>query len=241
MIDVIAFDADDTLWDNEGFYIQAKERFKRLLAENHTPEQVERRLDEIEVHNVEFYGYGLKSFMLSMIETSAQLRGGQIESGIIQEIISIGKQILMTEVQPFEYAEAVLTELSQSYRLMLITKGDTFEQERKIKQSDLSRYFYTIDIISEKSSESYRALLDKYRIDPGRFLMVGNSIRSDILPVIRIGGKAMYIPYEHTWSHEMIDEPLAQEGAYYKVANLGELVGLVKRLETRDTFGKDNP
>ena len=235
MIDVIAFDADDTLWDNEGFYIAAKERFKRLLSEDHAPEEVERRLDEIEVHNVEFYGYGLKSFMLSMIETSAQLSGGQIESGIIQEIISIGKGMLMTEVQPFEYAEAVLTELSQSYRLMLITKGDTFEQERKIKRSDLSRYFHYIDIISEKSAESYRALLDKYRIDPGRFLMVGNSIRSDILPVIRIGGKAVYIPYEHTWSHEMIDEPLAQEGAYYKVENLGELVGLVKRLETRDS------
>jgi putative hydrolase of the HAD superfamily len=178
--------------------------------------------------------------MLSMIETAAQLSGGRIESGIIQAIISIGKGMLMTEVQPFEHAKAVLAELSQSHQLMLITKGDTFEQERKIKRSDLSRYFHYIDILSEKSAESYRTLLDKYRIDPGRFLMVGNSIRSDILPVIRIGGKAVYIPYEHTWSHEMIDEPLAQEGAYYKVENLGELVGLVKRLDTRDTFGKDN-
>lgn len=223
MIEIIAFDADDTLWHNETLYLRAQTGFKQLLSDYHNPEGIQQRLDEIEMRNIRYYGYGIKSFSLSMIETAIELTEGRITGKEIQKILDFAKQMLTAEVDLFEQAEVTLGQLSSKYELMLITKGDSFEQERKVSRSGLIRYFKYIEIVANKTAEIYRGLLAKYSIDPTRFLMVGNSIKSDILPVIEIGGQAVYIPYVQTWSHEKIVDPEAQNSEYIQLEHLGQL------------------
>lgn len=223
MIEIIAFDADDTLWHNETLYLHAQTRFKQLLSDYHKPEWIGQRLDEIEMHNIRYFGYGIKSFALSMIETAIELTQGRIAGKEIQKILDIAKQMLTAEVNLFEQAEETLALLSTKYELMLITKGDTFEQTRKVARSGLTRYFRYIEIVVDKTPEAYRGLLEKYKLDPTRFLMVGNSIKSDILPVIEMGGQAVYIPYAQTWVHETVFDPSTRESEYIELENLGQL------------------
>jgi putative hydrolase of the HAD superfamily len=230
MLEVIAFDADDTLWHNETQYLQAKSRYGQLLSRYHGPERVEQRLDEVELQNVRFYGYGIKSFTLSMLELAIELTEGQITGREVQEILDLGKQMLMGEVQLFEHAEETVVRLSAGHDLMLITKGDVFEQGKKVEQSGLTHHFRYVEIVGEKTAASYRAILERHRLNAERFLMVGNSLKSDILPVLEIGGRAVYIPYEHTWVHErVIDGGVAKDG-YYELEHLGQLPGLVEKL-----------
>jgi putative hydrolase of the HAD superfamily len=223
MIEIIAFDADDTLWHNETLYLRAQARFKQLLSDYHNPERIQQRLDEIEMRNIRYFGYGIKSFTLSMIETALELTDGSITGKEIQKILDIAKQMLTAEVDLFEQAEDTLDQLSSKYELMLITKGDSFEQERKVAGSGLTRYFKYIEIVANKTAEIYRGLLAKYSIDPTRFLMVGNSIKSDILPVIEIGGQAVYIPYTQTWVYETVSDPGARKSEYIELEYLGQL------------------
>jgi putative hydrolase of the HAD superfamily len=231
MIDLIAFDGDDTLWNNETLYSHAKDRFQRLFSKTHPPEWVKLKLDEIEIHNLKDYGYGIKSFTLSMIEAALELSDSAINAGEMREVLHIARQMHQADVELFAHAEETLAKLSGAYPLMLITKGDTFEQERKIRRSGLARYFQHIEIIGDKSAETYLTILDKHHIDPHRFLMVGNSLRSDILPVISLGGIAVYIPYAHTWSHEIVEDPDLERGRYYELEHLGQLPALVSRLK----------
>jgi len=225
--DVIAFDADDTLWDNETQYTHAKERFAQLLSGYRDPETTIRHLDETEMENVHSYGYGIKSFTLSMVESALDISGGQVRGSEIQAIIDLANEMLDSEVTLFDHVEETLVNLSADYGLLMITKGDTFEQERKIQRTGLAVYFQYIEIVGEKSAEVYRGILRKYAIDPACFLMVGNSLRSDVLPVVEIGGQAVYVPYQHTWIHEtMVDQPIDGE-AYHEIEHLGQLPELI--------------
>jgi putative hydrolase of the HAD superfamily len=232
MFDVIAFDADDTLWHNETRYIQAQNRYSQLLSRYHSPEKAAQRLDEIELQNIRSYGYGIKSFTLSMIEAAIELTDGQITGREVEEILNLGRQMLTARVELFEQTAETLTRLSGNHDLMLITKGDLFEQGRKVERSGLSQHFRYIEIVAEKTAAVYRALLERHRLRAERFLMVGNSLKSDILPVLEIGGRAVYIPYEHTWIHErVVDAEIVRDG-YYELEHLGELPALVEKLQT---------
>lgn len=228
VIGTIAFDADDTLWHNESLYQQAKERFQQLLARYQEPAHAAQRLDETEIHNVSWYGYGIKSFTLSMLETAIELSAGQVTGAEIQQILEFGRHMHRAEVQLFAAVEDTLAQLARQHALMLITKGDLLEQGRKVEKSGLAGYFRYIEIVHEKTPESYRALLGRYSLDPERFLMVGNSLKSDILPVLEIGGQAVYIPYHIAWAHEHAAP--GQEQRYFELERLDQLPALVASL-----------
>lgn len=230
MIEVIAFDADDTLWENEILYHEAMQRLKELFVTVQTPELIEQRMDETEIQNVHIFGYGIKTFALSMIETAILLSGGEISGQTIQHILEIAKEMITAEVKLFDHSEETLKVLSRDFDLMLITKGDQFEQKRKIDNSDLSGYFRYIEIVVEKSREIYLDLLDKYQIDPTRFLMVGNSLRSDILPVVGIGARAVYIPYDLTWSQELVTIESDDEHKFDELEHVGQLPAYIESL-----------
>jgi len=232
MIDIIAFDADDTLWDNESHYTRGKERLQQILSEYASPEMVEHQLDETEMNNLEVYGYGIKSFVLSMVETAIEISGGLIQGEAIQKVLDIARGMLTSDVDFYDRVTETLEELSQDYRLMLITKGDRFEQEQKIARSGMGRYFEIVEIVGDKSEASYRAILARYGIDPGRFLMVGNSMRSDILPVLRLGGKAVYIPQANTWYHENITDEPVDAGDFHELEHLWQLPEMLRGLES---------
>jgi len=183
MFDVIAFDADDTLWHSEILYIRTQDRFAQLMAPYQGAEQVAQKLHEIEMRNLPYYGYGIKGFALSL-----------------------------------------------SYPLMIVTKGDLYNQEAKIARSGIGHHFRHIEIVSDKTRNRYAALLARHRIPPSRFLMVGNSLRSDILPVIELGGQAVYIPYRMTWAHENVPLPVGDRPGYFELAHLGLLPALIERL-----------
>lgn len=230
MFDLIAFDADDTLWHNEKLYSMTQDKFKRLLSIYHQAEWVEQKLYEAEIRNLPYFGYGPKGFTLSMIETAIELTEGRIQGREIQEIIDFVKEMLRAEVQLLEHAEETVAKLSASHKLMIITKGDLFDQETKIARSGLAPYFKFIEIVSEKTRDSYEALLAKHKIEPQRFLMIGNSLKSDILPVVALGGQAIYIPHHLTWAHETITDQEVNPGAYYQLDHLGLLPALVETL-----------
>jgi putative hydrolase of the HAD superfamily len=203
MFDEIALDADDTLWENESYYTGAKDRFVELISRYADRQVVEHRLSEIEIFNIRYYGYGIKSFVLSMIEAAIEISDDQVSAAEIHHLIELAKEVLSAKVKLFDHVEDTLARLSNEYTLMLITKGEQWEQERKINHSGLVKYFRYVEIVGDKNEAAYQALLAKYQIPAGRFLMVGNSLKSDILPVLKIGGRAVYIPYAHTWSHEL--------------------------------------
>ncbi|GAK55439.1 haloacid dehalogenase domain protein hydrolase [Candidatus Vecturithrix granuli] len=229
--DVIAFDADDTLWQNETLFAATKDKFKALLNPYCSPETIQEQLDHTEIRNLRYFGYGIKGFTLSMIETAIQLTDGHIRGSEIQKLIEFGKAMLTTPIKLFDHVEQVLTNLARSYTLMLVTKGDLFDQESKLARSGLSRYFTYVEILSEKDATSYRTLLQTYHIPPERFLMVGNSLRSDILPVIEIGARTVYIPYDITWSHENIFPENQGAKGYYECCHIGEVPELLHTLE----------
>lgn len=228
MIEIIGFDADDTLWHNETLYSRVKDQFQVLLASYSIPEQARRRLDEIEEWNVRYYGYGIKSFALSMVEAAIEISHGQIEAHRLSRILDLVKEMLNADVKPLEQVESTLADLAQKFPLMLITKGDFFEQHRKIERSGLADYFRYIEIVVDKTPDTYRGVLAKYYLEPQRFLMVGNSLRSDILPVLEIGGQAVYVPYASTWAHEQVDvSARTPASTYMEIEHLGLLPQLV--------------
>ena len=231
MIKIIAFDADDTLWHNEPLYDQARIHFCQILSAYQPIDKLESRLSEIEIDNIQFYGYGIKSFILSMVEAAVDLSNGQVKGNEIQGILDITRQMLTAEVPLFDHAKTVLEELHSNYDLILITKGDLFEQIRKVERSGLASYFSLIEVVEDKTEKSYRTLLQKYNINPSEFLMVGNSIRSDILPVINIGGQAVYIPYATTWIHERVTDMDINQHKFAEINNLSQLPEYLIKLE----------
>jgi putative hydrolase of the HAD superfamily len=234
MFDIIAFDADDTLWHNEILYSNALDGFKLLLAPYAPPEQVAHALYQTEMRNLAYYGYGIKSYALSMIETAIEVSAGKIDGQGILAVIGLAREMLDANTRLVDHAQEVVNRLSSTYPLMLITKGDLLDQQRKLARSGLKPCFRYIEIVTDKTPESYAALLERYHIDPARFLMVGDSIRSDILPVIALGGCAVHIPYHITWAHEHIDLTDEQRRHFYKLDHLGLLPDLIENLHQRN-------
>jgi putative hydrolase of the HAD superfamily len=230
--DLIALDADDTLWHNESMFSLTQAKFLDLLSGYHNPELIERRLYETELRNLHTFGYGIKGFTLSMIETALELTDRQAGGAIIQEILDLAKAMVHAPVELLDHVAEVVPWLAERYPLMLLTKGDLFDQESKLARSGLAEYFRHVEIVSDETATSYRALFARYQIDPARFLMVGNSLRSDIVPVVALGGRAVYIPYHLTWAHETVADHDAQQHPYIELEHIGELPALIEQLAT---------
>lgn len=230
VFDVIAFDADDTLWHTERGYVEAQARFIQLLSQYRKPEWIQERLDETEGRNLAHFGFGIKAFALSMIETAVELTKGRISGNDIGTLVNMAKEMLNAEVQLLDAVAETVAQVAQSYPLMLITKGDLLDQENKITRSGLAQYFPRIEIVSHKTPASYAQLLQEHSIAPNRFLMVGNSLKSDILPVLELGGYAVHVPYELTWLHEMAAPPTGHPG-FYEIERMEKLPALLARIE----------
>lgn len=205
-IQVIAFDADDTLWINEPYFQQVEQRFCELLEDYLPQHSTSRELLQIEISNLRLYGYGIKSFMLSMIETALKITdGSKLDPFIIEKIIAEGKAMLEHPIELLDGIAEVLTALKDKYRLVVATKGDLLDQERKLKKSGLEGFFHHIEIMSDKQEADYQKLVQRLDIDADAFMMIGNSVKSDVLPVLNIGGHACHVPYHTTWEHEKVD------------------------------------
>lgn len=206
-IDIIAFDADDTLWENEPHYTAALEKLCSWLAPFADAEHVRKTMAEADIHNLQYYGYGIKAYTLTMLETASRIADSRLTGEIVQAIIEEGKRMFAEPIVVYDYVAVTLERLSKRKPLMLITRGELFEQEARIQRSGLTDYFSYIEIVRAKSQEVYRQLLAKYNISPQRFVMVGNSLKSDILPVVALGGRAVYIPISNPWQHDMVENP----------------------------------
>jgi len=211
MLKVIAFDADDTLWHNEAYFQETEQKFCALL-ENYLPQHtVARELLQTEIANISLYGYGIKAFMLSMIETAIRITDKQISNEAIEKIINYGREHLEKPVELIDGVEEVLKQLKGKYRLVMATKGDLLDQERKLKKSGLDHYFHHIEIMSEKKENDFQKLIKHLDIQPIEFAMVGNSLKSDVLPVLTLGGHGFHIPYHVTWAHERVETQIENE------------------------------
>lgn len=226
-IKVIGFDADDTLWVNEPYYQEAEKIFCNLLNDYLPAADISSELFKIEIENLEKYGYGVKGFILSMIETSLKISNNKISSTIIDAIIKIGKELLDKPIELLDDIDFVLNSLKNNYVLILATKGDMLDQHRKLNSSGLLHYFHHIEIMNDKNETEYQKLIKRLGVKNEEFLMVGNSIKSDILPVISIGGQAIHIPYHITWQHEA-DNNNNVSGRYREISKLAELVNILK-------------
>ena len=225
---VIAFDADDTLWPNEPYFREAEKEMVKLLEPYYKDENLLEHLYQHEVRNLHIFGYGAKGFTLSMIESVIELSEGKVPGKEIHEIIELGKSIMTYPIQLLDGVKETLEELSD-FRLMLITKGDLFDQESKIARSGLADHFEMIEIVSEKDDETYRRVLKKYNLQAKNFWMIGNSLKSDVLPIDRIGGTAVHIPYESTWQHEQVTDEHAAEHNYFELNSIAELPALIRQ------------
>jgi putative hydrolase of the HAD superfamily len=230
-IDTIAFDADDTLWHSENHFSVSEDRFKELLSPWADAEGAGHRLLERERANLRLFGYGVKGFTLSMIESAIEISDGEVAAAQIQQIIDWGKQMMDHPIELLPGVEETVEQLRNSgrYRLLVITKGDLLHQESKLAASGLADRFDHVEIVSEKAPEVYQRILDRYDIAPDRFLMVGNSVRSDILPVLDVGGHAAHIPYGILWAHERVESDSGQ-AAYHQLDRIIELPDLAARL-----------
>ena len=206
MFEVIAFDADDTLWHNETVFQATEKQFAAMLASHHTPEWVGERLLATETKNLRHFGYGVKGFILSMIETAIELTEARITGAEVQKIIERGHEMLRHPVELLDGVRETIESLNGRYRLMLLTKGDLFDQESKLARSGLGEFFDAIEIVSTKNADTYRAIMKRHGVAPESFVMVGNSLRSDVLPALDAGARAVHIPYALTWAHERIDD-----------------------------------
>jgi putative hydrolase of the HAD superfamily len=210
-IKVIAFDADDTLWVNEPYFQEIEKKFCVLLEDYLPQHTTARELLKTEIDNLTLYGYGIKGFMLSMIETAMAVSQKTISLEVIEKIIDYGKALLARPIELLDGVEEVLQALKGKYRLVVATKGDLLDQERKLKNSGIEHYFHHIEIMSDKKESDYQKLIRHLDVQPAEFLMIGNSLKSDILPVLNLGGHGYHIPYHTTWAHEHIDHTIEHE------------------------------
>lgn len=210
-IKVIAFDADDTLWVNEPYFKEIEEKFCDLLEDYLPRHTLVKELFKTEIDNLSLYGYGVKGFMLSMIETALRITNNTLSLEVIEKAIGYGKELLQKDIELLDGVEETLKLLKGKYRLVVATKGDLLDQERKLKKSGLEHYFHHIEIMSDKQEGDYKKLIKHLDIQPAEFLMLGNSLKSDVLPVLAIGGHAIHIPYHTTWAHEQVEHKVEHE------------------------------
>jgi putative hydrolase of the HAD superfamily len=228
-ITTIGFDADDTLWQNETLFRMTERRFAELLSDHGEHQVISARLLEAERRNLAFYGYGVKGFTLSMIETAVQITGGQVSANVISEILSFGRQMLQNPVETLPQARETLAALAGDYRILLITKGDLFDQERKLAQSGLGDFFDAVEIVSEKTSTTYERIFARHGDGVSRAMMIGNSLKSDVIPAIAAGGWGVHVPHEMTWVLEHEDAP-EQHPRFRRIADLSALIALLEQI-----------
>ena len=226
----IGFDADDTLWHNENLFEDHHRKYCQLLSEYHDARTVEKVLYETEMKNLELFGYGIKGFTLSCIETAIHLTNGEIKAEEIRRIIDHCRHMLLHPVEVFAGVESVLQTLGEQYRLILITKGDLRDQERKIAKSGLAQYFDHAEVVSDKNVESYTRVLERTGVPVEQFLMIGNSLKSDILPILNLGGHGVHIPYRITWEHERVDSPPEGHDGFYQLDCIQQLPALIESI-----------
>ncbi|MEX0312986.1 MAG: HAD family hydrolase [Allomuricauda sp.] len=222
-IKVIGFDADDTLWVNETYFRETEERFAELLEGYETKNKIDQELFKVEMQNLEIYGYGIKGFVLSMIESALDLSNNKISQKTISEILELGKNMISHPVELLNGVEEVLEKLKNKYRLIVLTKGDLLDQERKLEKSGITKYFHHVEVLSDKKEDNYKNLLDHLEINVNEFLMIGNSLKSDVLPILNIGAKAIHIPFHTTWAHEVVDNE-HQVNGHLKLGSLKEVL-----------------
>ncbi|MFT3827539.1 MAG: HAD family hydrolase [Chitinophagaceae bacterium] len=222
-ISVIAFDADDTLWVNEPYFRETEDKFCSLLEDYLPHHTVAKELFKTEIQNLSLYGYGVKGFMLSMIETALRVSNKTANIEVVEKAIQYGKDLLEKPIELLEGVEEVLHTLKKHYRLVVATKGDLLDQERKLKKSGLEHYFHHIEVMSDKQEADYKKLLRHLDIPAEALMMVGNSLKSDVLPVLNIGGSAVHVPYHITWEHEQIEHRVEHPG-FRQVQHIKEIL-----------------
>jgi putative hydrolase of the HAD superfamily len=230
MIKIIGFDADDTLWRNEDIFEHAHVRYRSLLAQYHPAAEVDRVLYATEMKNIPLYGYGVKGFTLSCVETAITLTQGRVSSAEIAEILATGREMLAHPVELLAGVAEVVPGLARDFRLLLITKGDLHHQERKVAESGLAAHFHAIEILSEKDAASYERVLRRHGVALNEFAMVGNSLKSDILPVLELGGAGVHVPYHLTWQHERAERVPATQPRFRQIATLADLPPVLAHL-----------
>lgn len=228
-ITTLGFDADDTLWQNEQFFRLTQKRFAALLAAHGAAELLHERLQEAERRNLGSYGFGIKGFTLSMIETALDVSGDTISPAVIREILEAGREMLAHPVETLPCVRETLEALSADYRLVLITKGDLFDQERKLAQSGLGDLFSAVEIVSDKTEQTYASAFMRHGDGPERALMAGNSMRSDILPALDAGAFAVHVPHDLTWAYEKAEAPQTH-ARFFTLKGLADLPGLLETL-----------
>lgn len=226
-IKVVGFDADDTLWVNETYFRNAEIEFAELLSQFETMNTIDQELFKLELKNLPLYGYGIKGFMLSMVEMALKLSNYNVSNETIEAILNIGKNMLNKPVELLEGVEQTLKALSKNYRVILVTKGDLLDQERKLEKSGLIKYFHHIEVLSDKQEANYSRLLNHLDIKPSEFLMIGNSLKSDILPIINLKSKAIHVPFHTTWLHEQVTEEETNNKEYKTIGSLLDLKGIL--------------
>ena len=223
---IIAFDADDTLWVNEPYFQETEQKFCALLEDYLPHHSVQQELFKVEMQNLPLYGYGIKGFMLSMVEAAMIVSDKTVPIAVIEKAIEYGKELLAKPIELLDGVEEVLKKLKSDYRLVVATKGDLLDQERKLKKSGLEHYFHHIEIMSDKKEKDYLKLIKHLDIQPSEFLMIGNSLKSDILPVLEIGGHAVHVPYHTTWAHEKIEGNI-EHSNFKQVESIHEVLNFI--------------
>ncbi|MFV0538409.1 MAG: HAD family hydrolase [Dysgonomonas sp.] len=224
-IQIIAFDADDTLWDNEPIFQDVEKEFCNLLSEFGNKEDISATLFDIEMQNMECYGYGAKAFTLSLVEVAIKVSNGNVAVKTINEIVNLGKYLLNMPIKLLDGVENTLEKLNKEYKLVVATKGDLLDQQRKLDRSGIARYFHHVEIMSDKTEKEYTNLASALNTPPVNIMMIGNSLKSDIYPALAIGMYATYIPYHTMWKHELADEDTSNS-RFYKADSFSDLVDL---------------
>ena len=223
---VIAFDADDTLWVNEPYFRATEEQFYKMLGEFSSQRGLERELLKTEIENLGLYGYGIKGFVLSMIETALKVTENRINARSIARIIALGKEMMNQPIELLDGVEEVLGALKEKYRLVVATKGDLLDQERKLRKSGIAHHFHHVEIMSEKDDANYLKLIRHLDIQPHELMMIGNSLKSDIIPVLNVGGHGVHVPYHITWAHEQIEHTIDDE-KFRSVEGIRDVLGFL--------------
>jgi putative hydrolase of the HAD superfamily len=229
MLTTIGFDADDTLWQNEAFFRLTQDRFTRLLADHADPARLSERLEAAERRNLGQYGFGVKGFTLSMIETAIEVTEARVPAAVIAELIAAGREMLEHPIELLPHARSTVTALAADYRVVLVTKGDLLDQERKLAQSGLGDLFDAVEIVSHKTPEAYRAIFARHGTGADQAMMVGNSLKSDVIPALEAGAWGVHVPHGMTWALEAADPPEGHR-RFHAVSDLGQLPSLVDQL-----------
>ncbi len=222
-IKIIAFDADDTLWENEAYFREAEDEFAKMFTDYETENKIHQELFRKQIENLSIYGYGIKGFVLSMVECALGISNKKVGSAKIEKILEIGKEMFEKPIELVENIKEVLSELKGKYKLIVVTKGDLLDQQRKLEKSGLVDYFHHIEVLSDKKVEDYKKMLKRLEINPKELLMIGNSLKSDVLPLIKVGASAIHIPSHTTWEHEKVSEE-EKSDEYKTLSNIKEIL-----------------